>query len=353
MSNKIIFLDNRDFIPLNIIDEICGFAPALEGDGAEYYTLTPTALSFRSEAPLDELTEIQVDGEVLDSSNYTLTEGSTIATLPISYLQTLTPGQHTVKIVSKSMAPAGKFDITQPELNQYGFYWNQPYVGYNDYAGQDIMFLIRADGTFEGLLMGDGYEDSGTYTVNGNEITLDDGGWQIYNITITASGEGKSFTATNGETFNLDETFVSDGEFMYIYDEYHKGYRVRAHNKDKASYGLIKTGIYDKPTVAIYQDAFNGNVNLTEFVIPEGIIEIEGDAFQSCEKLEKVVIPKSIQCIRYQAFAYCTSLDNIIFNGTTAEWNNVSIDEPSIFEGVLATEVQCSDGNVTLVKEAY
>lgn len=337
-----------DFIPLNIIDEICGLAQVLEGDGANYYMLAPTALSFCSEAPLDELAEIQIDGEILDSSNYTLTEGSTIATLPISYLQTLAPGQHTVKIVSKSMAPEGRFDITQPELNQYGFYWNQPYVGYNNNAGQDIMFLIKADGTFEGLVMGDGYPTSGSYTINENEITLDDGGMLIYNLTITASGEGKSFTATNGETFNLDEAFVSDGEFMYIYDEYYKGYRVRAHNKDQASYGTIKTGIYDKPTVTIYQDAFNGNSNLIEFTIPEGIIDIEGDAFQSCDNLEKVVIPKSIKYIRYQAFCGCNSLNTIIFNGTISEWNNVSIDEPGIFEGVPATEVQCSDGTVAL-----
>lgn len=309
-------------IPLNIIDEICGLVQVLEGDGANYYTLAPTALSFRSEAPLNELTEIQVDGEVLDSSNYILTEGSTIATLPISYLQTLSPGQHTVKIVSKSMAPAGSFDITQPELNEYGFYWNQPYVGYNNNTGQDIMFILKADGTFEGLLMGDGYDDSGVYTINDNEITLDDGGWQIYNLTIVASNSGKTFTATNGETFNLDESFVSDGEFMYILTG--SSYKIRPVDKEKSSYGIIKTGIYGKETTKIDEYSFGGNANLT-----------------------KIVIPKSINEIGEQAFNGCTSLNSIVFEGTMELWSQIDLGSDWNYE-VPATHAQCSDGNVTL-----
>ena len=41
----------------------------LEGTGAEYYTLAPTALSFRSTAPLNEFQEVKVNGETVDPSN--------------------------------------------------------------------------------------------------------------------------------------------------------------------------------------------------------------------------------------------------------------------------------------------
>ncbi|MBQ2005988.1 MAG: hypothetical protein II205_00290, partial [Bacteroidales bacterium] len=98
----------------------------LEGDGAEYYTLAPTALSFRSTAPLNEFQEVKVNGEVVDPSNYTLEEGSTIVTLSIDYLKTLDIGSYEVDIVSDSKTVKGGFTVAAPELNEYGFYYNQP-----------------------------------------------------------------------------------------------------------------------------------------------------------------------------------------------------------------------------------
>ena len=83
----------------------------LEGDGAEYYTLAPTALSFRSTAPLNELQEVQINGVTVDPSNYTLEEGSTIVTFPIDYLKTLNVGSYEVAVASNSKNVKGGFSV--------------------------------------------------------------------------------------------------------------------------------------------------------------------------------------------------------------------------------------------------
>ncbi|MBR4059468.1 MAG: exo-alpha-sialidase [Lachnospiraceae bacterium] len=48
---------------------------------------------------LDEFERVEVDGVEVDKSNYTLEEGSTILTFKASYLDTLAPGEHTVKMI--------------------------------------------------------------------------------------------------------------------------------------------------------------------------------------------------------------------------------------------------------------
>ena len=68
-------------------------------------TYTPTyngsgTKTIRSSAPLSKFKEVKVDNAVVDSSNYTLTEGSTIITFKESYLKTLSEGEHALKIIS-------------------------------------------------------------------------------------------------------------------------------------------------------------------------------------------------------------------------------------------------------------
>jgi hypothetical protein len=100
----------------------------LEGDGQEFYTIAPSTLSFRSSAPLNEFQDVQINGQTVDPSNYTLEEGSTIVKLSIDYLNTLTAGNHKIAVVSNNQTATGAFTVKAPELNEYGFYYNQPYT---------------------------------------------------------------------------------------------------------------------------------------------------------------------------------------------------------------------------------
>ena len=56
-------------------------------------------LTIRGNGDFDKFTGVKVDGRLLDQSNYTAKEGSTIITLKASYLNALAAGDHTVEIL--------------------------------------------------------------------------------------------------------------------------------------------------------------------------------------------------------------------------------------------------------------
>ena len=88
------------------------------GDGTTYtptYTGSGTK-AVRSTAPLSKFREVRVDDTVVDSSNYTITEGSTIVTFKESYLKSLSVGDHTLKVVSTDGLTSGILTIKEPVI---------------------------------------------------------------------------------------------------------------------------------------------------------------------------------------------------------------------------------------------
>lgn len=88
------------------------------GDGSTY---TPTyngsgTKVVRSTAPLNKFKEVRVDNTVVASSNYTLTEGSTIVTFKESYLKTLSVGDHSLKIISNDGLTTGTLTVKEPVI---------------------------------------------------------------------------------------------------------------------------------------------------------------------------------------------------------------------------------------------
>lgn len=281
----------------------------LEGDGAEFYLLAPTALSFRSTAPLYEFQEVQIDGVTVDPANYTLTEGSTIVTFPIDYLKTLNVGSYEVTVASDSKSGKGNFTVAAPELNEHSFYYNQPYSAYVDYFGSTCIFFIREDGTLDAFVGGD--TEICTYTVNGNSMTVMTSG--LGELHCAISEDGIYCTEINS-TFTLDnENVVADKDYLYIWNEELGGYEVVAIDKTKASYGEIKMNINGRPTKGIGQGAFYGCNSLTHVVIPYGITTIGQEAFYGCGGLESLVISESVADIGESAFAECGMLSEITF----------------------------------------
>lgn len=317
----------------------------LEGDGAEYYTLAPTALSFRSTAPLNELQEVQINGVTVDPSNYTLEEGSTIVTFPTDYLKTLNVGSYEVDIVSDSKTVRGGFTVAAPELNEHGFYYNQPYTAYVSYYNQNWTFFFRNDGTMDIIVLENGYIVEYAYALDG------------FNLTVT--GELGTFTGSVSESGvycnELGVTFVlgngsiaADEDYIYIYKEDLGGYEVEAIDKTKAEYGAIKTGINGIDTMRLASNMFYNNDNMTTApVIPNTVVGIASWAFYSCNAMTSVVIPDSVKYIDPDAFLSCGSLTNITFKGTMAQWNSIGKGE-NWNSSVPATYVQCSDGQVAL-----
>ena len=77
----------------------------------------------------------------------------------------------------------------------------------------------------------------------------------------------------------------------------------------------------------IGDSAFERVKTLTHVTIPKSVTEIRGYAFERCENLSTVNLQKGIQTIRYGAFTECVGLTNLIFCGTKADWQAVTIDE--------------------------
>ncbi len=68
----------------------------LDGDEQEMYTDETGELSITASGDVSDLVNIMINGEILDTSNYSIESGSTILTLTADYLSGLEPGDYTV-----------------------------------------------------------------------------------------------------------------------------------------------------------------------------------------------------------------------------------------------------------------
>ena len=77
----------------NVIPEII-----LESTDTEYTSGSNENITIHCTGEMKELESVEVDGEVVDDSNYTVVEGSTIVILNAAFLETLSVGEHTVTL---------------------------------------------------------------------------------------------------------------------------------------------------------------------------------------------------------------------------------------------------------------
>ena len=81
------------------------------GDGATVTQGEKKELSFTSDASFADFLRVELDGTTLDEKNYTKKEGSTTITLNRDFVATLSVGEHTLSIVSKSGTATAKFTV--------------------------------------------------------------------------------------------------------------------------------------------------------------------------------------------------------------------------------------------------
>ena len=67
----------------------------------------------------------------------------------------------------------------------------------------------------------------------------------------------------------------------------------------------------DRKTLVCCSKDFQG-----EYVIPEGVTNIEGKAFYNCSNLISIKIPNSVTCIGKEAFWGCDCLTDIVFGNS-------------------------------------
>lgn len=123
---------------------------------------------------------------------------------------------------------------------------------------------------------------------------------------------------------------VPSGQRLY-FDFLPNGKVYIKHESHQASGDLVIPGsiVYDGVNWEIEyigDDAFYNYYNLTSVVISDSITSIGERAFQFCNGLTSIVIGNGITSIGEKAFYHCYALTSTIYNGTIAQWCNISFD---------------------------
>ncbi|WP_080797101.1 BspA family leucine-rich repeat surface protein [Arabiibacter massiliensis] len=87
--------------------------PILNGQNGSWEQGSDEGLSVRVDADIDKHRETYVDDKLVDPSNYTVTEGSTIVMLKPAYLATLAPGAHTLRLVFEDGIAETAFTVAE------------------------------------------------------------------------------------------------------------------------------------------------------------------------------------------------------------------------------------------------
>ena len=111
--------------------------------------------------------------------------------------------------------------------------------------------------------------------------------------------------------------------------------------------GCVNTAIPDSVT-GIGYEAFAHCSALSSITIPDSVTTIGEWAFTHCSALSSVTIGSGVTTIGRYAFGYCTSLFTINYEGTTSQWNNITIGNNWNYN-VPATAVHCTDGDIVLI----
>lgn len=109
----------------------------------------------------------------------------------------------------------------------------------------------------------------------------------------------------------------------------------------------IETLVIPDSVVSIGDSSFAGCKSLYGVILGENVITIEENAFFQCSNLQAITkVPKTLENIGECAFYECYRLNDIHYNGSEADWNNISIEQGNdALKNVNLhfTEVHCKD----------
>jgi len=137
-------------------------------------------------------------------------------------------------------------------------------------------------------------------------------------IIIVACSGGKKGGNSSGGSVKSAGKEAPATDFQYDLTEDGKGIVIRRY-MGKGGKVVIPAKIEGYPVAEIGNDAFLGQTsseyrdanNITEVVIPEGVVKIGSSAFEYIDNLKSANIPASIEVIDNHAFAYCKNLETL------------------------------------------
>lgn len=106
---------------------------------------------------------------------------------------------------------------------------------------------------------------------------------------------------------------------------------------------VVRNGLYYVGDLLLHADP---NQTTAVVTIENDTVAINSATFASMTQITTITIPKSVLTIGSKAFYGCNSLATIYYEGTTEEFAQMSIGT-SVFSGITARKVICSNGDVT------
>ena len=92
----------------------------LDGAGSSWTENTDGSLAIRGSGAIAKFLRVLVDGTVVDPSNYTVTEGSTIINFKPEFLKTLPEGSHTFELVWTDGTASTNFTVAKNTSDNNG-----------------------------------------------------------------------------------------------------------------------------------------------------------------------------------------------------------------------------------------
>ena len=95
----------------------------------------------------------------------------------------------------------------------------------------------------------------------------------------------------------------------------------------------------------IESSVFSGCSSLNNIVISNGVTSIGSSAFSGCSNLTSIEIPSSVTSVKNYAFNECSNLTTVNYNGTTSQWQKISI-ATSGNDNLKNAQIICTDGTI-------
>lgn len=83
----------------------------ISGNGSTWTKQSEKDLTFVANGPYRKFTAVKIDGNILNTVNYTSASGSTVINLKASYLETLSAGKHTITVCYTDGEAEGYFEV--------------------------------------------------------------------------------------------------------------------------------------------------------------------------------------------------------------------------------------------------
>lgn len=212
-------------------------------------------------------------------------------------------------------------------------YYSYPSYGYETYyyyyIPSNIRFITIAGRSIPSRAF---YNCTGLTSVTiGNNVTSI-GSSAFYNcVNIVEVYNKSSLTITAGSSDNggvaryAKNVYTEEGESKLSTDE--NGYVIYTDGAEKILVSYIGSGTelsLPKGITSNYSCAFQYNSDLTSITLSDSVTRIAGYTFLGCTSLTSVTISKSVTSIGAYIFSYCSKMTRIDFQGTKAEWGNIS-----------------------------